>query len=161
MFKTESNALAVGIFNKYMQPALLTTFSRPYNIAGEVMEKRGGECEILWVLRALIPCSSSSSLQPKEIVPKPIDRSCSYPSVSPPSSSTAHSERGSKGGIGTGTGTGTGTMMGRSEDCNKNNINGLDIFYESDTDINTKRLMSVRKLLDGRLSPSARTEVQI
>ena len=144
--------MAVGIFNKYVQPALLTTFSKPYNIAGDVMEKRGGECEMLWVLRTLIPCSSS--LQPKVENMKSQDRGCS--TVSAPSSSTVQSERGSKEGTGPGT--------GRSDECNNNNNNNnnrSDVLNELDTDVNTRRFMNVRKLLDGRLSSSARTEVRV
>ena len=105
---------------------------------------------MLWVLRTLIPCSSS--LQPKVENMKSQDRGCS--TASAPSSSTVQSERGSKEGTGPGT--------GRSDECNNNNnINRSDVFNESNTDVNTRRFMSVRKLLDGRLSSSARTEVRV
>ena len=105
---------------------------------------------MLWVLRTLIPCSSS--LQPKVENMKSQDRGCT--TASAPSSSTVQSERGSKEGTGPGT--------GRSDECNNNNsINRSDVFNESDTDVNTRRFMNVRKLLDGRLSSSARTEVRV
>ena len=105
---------------------------------------------MLWVLRTLIPCSSS--LQPKVENMKSQDRGCS--TVSAPSSSTVQSERGRQEGTGPGT--------GKSDECNNsNNINRSDVFNELDTDINTRRFMNVRKLLDGRLSSSARTEVRV
>ena len=55
ILRVEANALAVGIFNKYVSPVLVTCMAKPYNINGDVMERRAGDFDLLHQLRELMP----------------------------------------------------------------------------------------------------------
>ena len=55
ILRVQANALAVGIFNKYVSPVLTTCMAKPYNINGDVMERRSGDFDLLHQLRELMP----------------------------------------------------------------------------------------------------------
>ena len=59
----EANALAVGIFNKYVSPVLIACMAKPYNINGDAMERRAGDFDLLHQLRELMPSNASIDSQ--------------------------------------------------------------------------------------------------
>lgn len=59
----EANALADGIFNKYVSPVLIACMAKPYNINGDAMERRAGDFDLLHQLRGLMPSNASIDTQ--------------------------------------------------------------------------------------------------
>ena len=123
------------------------------------MEKRSGECEMLRVLRALIPCPSSFESKTEGV--KSSEKN--YNNINTTPTSTSQRDRGIVGETGAGTGGTMGVEKNKKLEVkgNKNDSSvGPEIHYESETEACTRRYKSVCDLLGRSMSSSARTEVQ-
>ena len=123
------------------------------------MEKRSGECEMLRVLRALIPCPSSFESKTEGM--KSSEKN--YNNINTTPTSTNQPDRGIIGETGAGTGGTMGVEKNKKLEVKGNKSDssvGPEIHYESETEACTRRYKSVSDLLGRRMSSSARTEVQ-
>jgi hypothetical protein len=142
LLRTEAHALAVGIFIKTIKPSLLSSMKRPYDINGDVMERRTGDFELLHVLRDVIPSfpiENNESKSRLKLLSKNGDR-----------------EKGAATGAGTGVNGGI-LDPASTEDSKKNSVSGV---YEGEGNAPVKASSSIRELLATRMSSTARTEVR-